>query len=91
MSKEEWIEKNRDALEKRYYQEYEMSLKDCFDGMNEAFKKFEAALVDMGILEPDEEPEEEPEDMNGAEHWDEWAADQRYDAHRDLALMGYEK
>jgi hypothetical protein len=91
MTREEWIEENRDALEKRYYQEYEMSLQDCFDGMDEAFKKFENALVDMGILEPDEEPEEDPEDMNSTEHWDEWAADQRYDAYRDLALMGYEK
>jgi len=88
MSREEWIEENRDALEKRYYQEYEMTLQDCFDGMNEAFQKFENALVDMGILEPDED---EPEDINNAEHWDEWCIDQKVDIGRELALMGYEE
>lgn len=88
MSKEEWIEENRDALEKRYYQEYEMSLKDCFDCMSEAFQKFEAALVDMGILEPDED---EPEDINNAPHWDEWCIDQKVDTSREMAFLGYEE
>ena len=53
----------------------------------------ENALVDMGMLEADEEPEEEEDeddDRNSAEHWDEWAADQRYDEYRDRVLMGYE-
>lgn len=50
----------------------------------------ENALVEMGLLEADEEPEEEEEDLNTSTNWDEWAADQRFDMYRDLALMGYE-
>ena len=50
----------------------------------------ENALVAMGMLEADEEQDEEPEDTNDSTHWDEWAADQRFDMYRDLALEGYE-
>jgi len=53
----------------------------------------ENVLVEMGMLEADEEPEEEQEpddDRNSVEHWDEWAADQRFDQYRDRVLMGYE-
>lgn len=58
-----------------------------------AYRMLEEAMVEAGLLEADEEPEdeEEPDDgRNSAQHWDEWAADQRYDMYRDLALMGYE-
>ena len=58
-----------------------------------AYRMLEEAMVEAGLLEADEEPEEEEEpddDRNSAQHWDEWAADQRYDMYRDLALMGYE-
>ncbi len=58
-----------------------------------AYRMLEEAMVEAGLLEDDEEPEEEPEELdytNDAQHWDEWAADQRYDMYRDLALMGYE-
>ena len=51
---EQWIEENRDGLEKRYYEMYEMTLGDCLDGCKEAFMMFEDALVRMGILEPDQ-------------------------------------
>lgn len=53
----------------------------------------ETALVGLGILEPDEEPGDDGETLdytNSAQHFDEWAADQRFDMYRDLALMGYE-
>jgi len=58
-----------------------------------AYRMLEEAMVEAGLLEADEEPEEEEEpddDRNSAQHWDEWAADQRFDVYRDLALMGYE-
>lgn len=58
-----------------------------------AYRMLEEAMLEAGLLEADEEPEEEEEpddDRNSAQHWDEWAADQRYDMYRDLALMGYE-
>jgi hypothetical protein len=58
-----------------------------------AYRMLEEAMVEAGLLEADEEPEEEEEpddDRNGAQHWDEWAADQRFDMYRDLALEGYE-
>lgn len=58
-----------------------------------AYRMLEEAMVEAGLLEADEEPEEEEEELdytNDAQHWDEWAADQRYDMYRDLALMGYE-
>lgn len=58
-----------------------------------AYRMLEEAMVEAGLLEADEEPEEEEEpdeDRNSVQHWDEWAADQRYDMYRDLALMGYE-
>lgn len=56
------------------------------------YRMLEEAMVEAGLLEADEEPEEEEpdDDRNSAQHWDEWAADQRYDMYRDLALMGYE-
>lgn len=58
-----------------------------------AYRMLEEAMVEAGLLEADEEPEEEEEELdytNDAQHWDEWATDQRYDMYRDLALMGYE-
>lgn len=82
LSKEEWIEKNRDALEKRYYEMYEVSAKDAINGGWEAFKMFEDALVRMGILEEDEVIES-PEDMSEAESWDEWALDNQIDTMLD--------
>lgn len=100
MTQIELIETNRDALENLYHAVGMLTIKDRLDN-NEtpllaAYRAFEEALVNMGILEADEEEEaeeEEPEELdytNDAQHWDEWAADQRYDMYRDLALMGYE-
>lgn len=94
---ENLIEANRDNLEKAYYTLSKICIRE--DGiLNQDSEKWqtlralETALVNLGILEPDEEPEEEEpdDDRNSVEHWDEWAADQRYDMYRDLALMGYE-
>lgn len=85
MSREEWIEKNRDALERRYHEAYMMTLGDCFDGMNEAFKRFERALVEMGILEDDDELEATSEGTN----WDEWMIDNKIDQMRE-ECMAYE-
>ena len=94
---DEDAEQNRDYMEKTYYDMGKL----CFrrEGfktgtLTEIWKGLEEKLVAVGILEPDEEPEEEePEELdytNDAQHWDEWAADQRFDMYRDLALMGYE-
>lgn len=90
-------ETHRDEMEKTYYQMGRALTRDMLAGREtgavEAYRIMEAALVDAGILEADEEPEDEPEELdytNSAQHWDEWAADQRFDMYRDLALMGYE-
>lgn len=56
-----------------------------------AYRMLEEAMVEAGLLEADEEPEDEEEDLNTSTNWDEWAADQRFDEYRDLALMGYER
>lgn len=56
-----------------------------------AYRMLEEAMVEAGLLEADEEPEEEEEDLNTSTNWDEWAAEQRFDEYRDLALMGYER
>lgn len=95
---ENLIEANRDNLEKAYYTLSKICIRE--DGiLNQDSEKWqtlralETALVNLGILEPDEEPEEEEEELdytNDKQHWDEWVADQRYDMYRDLALMGYE-
>ena len=91
---ENLIEKNRENLEKAYYRFFGSHAWSEDEKQVEAFRALETALVNLGILEPDEEPEEEePEELdytNDAQHWDEWAADQQYDVYRDLALMGYE-
>lgn len=88
------IEENRDMLEKAYYGFFGKNVLNQDEKQREAFKALETALVNLGILEPDEEPEETEEETldytNDAQHWDEWVADQRYDMYRDLALMGYE-
>lgn len=58
-----------------------------------AYRMLEEAMVEAGLLEADEEPEDEEEELdytNSAQHWDEWAADQRFNVYRDLALEGYE-
>ena len=85
MSKEEWIEENRDALEKRYHEAYLMTLGDCFEGMDEAFERFERALVEMGILEDEDEPEATSEEEN----WDEYMTDLAIDLDRER--MAYER
>lgn len=56
-----------------------------------AYRMLEEAMVEAGLLEADKEPEEEEEDLNTSTNWDEWAAEQRFDEYRDLALMGYER
>ena len=91
---ENLIEANRDKLEKAYYGFFGKAVFSEDEKQVEAFRALETALVNLGILEPDEEPEEEEEEAldytNDAARWDEWAADQQYDMYRDLALMGYE-
>ena len=90
-AKERWIEENRDALEKQYYESYKMALQDSLEGCWEAFKMFEDALVRIGILQP-EQLIENPEDATGAENWDELMIDQRIDELRDReALMAHER
>ena len=95
---ENLIEANREGLEKAYYTLSKICIRE--DGiLNQAsenwqtLRALETALVNLGILEPDEEPEEEEEELdytNDKQHWDEYVADQRFDMYRDLALMGYE-
>ena len=85
MTKQEWIEENRDALEQRYHEAYMMTLGDCFEGMDEAFTRFERALVEMGILEDEDEPEATSEATN----WDEWMIDNAVDRERE-ERMAYE-
>lgn len=81
MTKAEWIEKNRDALEKTYHDMYQMSVVDNFDNMWSAFKTFEKSLIEMGILEADpEEPDEEPDD---GDSWAAWALDHKIDMERE--------
>lgn len=90
----EMIEANRERLEKAYYDLQKLTLKVGFDSYNEILNTwlaYEAELIDLGILEGDEEPEDEEEDLNTSTNWDEWAAEQRFDEYRDLALMGYER
>ncbi len=95
MTRTEWIEKYGDGLLDAYHNLYILCLEE--DGVNDQntphwqeWKQFDAALVSLGLLETDEEPEDEEEDLNTSTNWDEWAADQRFDMYRDLALMGYE-
>lgn len=91
---ENLIEANRDNLEKAYYRFFGSSVWSQDEKQVEAFRALETALVNLGILEPDEESEEEePEELdytNDAQHWDEWAKDVLFDEYRDMALMGYE-
>ena len=54
-----------------------------------AYRMLEEAMVEAGLLEADEEPEDEEEDLNTSTNWDEWAAEQRFDAYRD-DRMAYE-
>ena len=56
-----------------------------------AYRMLEEAMVEAGLLEADKEPEEDEEDLNTSTNWDEWAAEQRFDEYRDLALIGYER
>ena len=55
MTRSEWVEKNRDALEKQYYELYALTVQECMNNMWDAFKTFETALVQMGILEAEED------------------------------------
>lgn len=87
-------EENRDFFEKTYYGMCDAAWK--VEKLNhgrlfEIRMACEEALVEAGILEADEEPEEADE-YDSETNWDEWAADQRYDAYRDYDLaMGYER
>ena len=88
----EMIEANRERLEKAYYDLQKLTLKAGLDSYYEILKAwlaYEAELIDLGILEADEEPEDEEEDLNTSSNWDEWAADQRFDAYRE-DRMAYE-
>lgn len=88
MTAEEWKAENRDALEKRYYEMYEMTLGDSLDGCKEAFHLFEDALVRMGILEPDQVIDLD-DDITETCNWDEWQLENRSDALRE-ERMAYE-
>lgn len=87
-------EENRDFFEKTYYGMCDAAWK--VEKLNhgrlfEIRMACEEALVEAGILEADEESEEADE-YDSETNWDEWAADQRYDAYRDYDLaMGYER
>ena len=87
-------EENRDFFEKTYYGMSDVAWKvEKFNHgrLFEIRMACEEALVEAGILEADEEPEEADE-YDSETNWDEWAADQRYDAYRDYDLaMGYER
>lgn len=54
-----------------------------------AYRMLEEAMVEAGLLEADEEQEDEEENLNTSSNWDEWAADQRFDAYRE-DRMAYE-
>ena len=71
MSKSEWIEKNRDGLERLYHEMFGLYIED---GLKEwdALQSYEQALVQMGILEPDEDEDDEGADTNGTEWEDFW-------------------
>ena len=87
-------EENRDFFEKTYYGMSAAAWKAEKFNHGRLFEirmACEEALVEAGILEADEEPEEADE-YDSETNWDEWAADQRYDAYRDYDLaMGYER
>lgn len=87
-------EENRDSMEKAYYGICDLSWKrEGFKHGNlfEIRMGLEEKLVAVGILEPDEEPEEADE-YDSETNYDEWVADQRYEAYRDYDLaMGYER
>ena len=87
-------EENRDFFEKTYYGMSDVAWKvEKFNHgrLFEIRMACEDALVEAGILEADEEPEEADE-YDSETNWDEWAADQRYDAYMDYDLaMGYER
>ena len=57
--------------------------------VTKAYRMLEEAMVEAGLLEADEEPEDEEEDLNTSTNWDEWSADQRFDAYRE-DRMAYE-
>ena len=97
MTQEMWVDANRDALEKAYNELYRSCLEedgvlDQESGNWKALHQYEDALVALGILEADEEEPEEADEYDSETHYDEWVADQRYDAYRDFDLaMGYER
>lgn len=79
------IEEHRDFAETTYYR-WPVAL-DSSSPAAIVRGMLEEALVTAGILEA----EDDGDDRNSADHLDEWAADQRYDQFRDMALMGYER
>lgn len=86
MTKEMWIEANREALENTYNTMYMDCIKEGDAEMWEALHKYEDALVALGILEADEEPEE---DLNTSTNWDEWEIDRMIDHYME-DRMAYE-
>ena len=87
-NRQQWIEENRDALEKRYHEMYELTLKESLYGCWDAFVALEDALVKMGILEADDviEAPDDVNDENDAINWYEWALDNKIDQMREEAM-----
>lgn len=77
MTKEMWIEQNRDALEKAYHELYMLYLKG--EATLEEFEKYDASLVALGILEGDQEEEEAEETFD----WDGFMLDLAIEESRD--------
>ena len=74
MSKQEWIEKNRDALEEKYHEMVMLYIEDDLADWD-ALKSYEQALVQLGILEKDEEICADNDDNDTGAFWEdeEWA------------------
>ena len=89
MTKTEWVERNRDGLEKAYSDLYLLCISEKDETLWDDLHKYEAALVDLGILEGDA-PMDEAEDNNETYNWDEWALDNMIDRMRE-DRMAYER
>ena len=88
MTKTEWVERNRDGLEKAYSDLYLLCISEKDEALWDDLHKYEAALVNLGILEGDA-PMEEAEDTNESFNWDEWNWDMKVDELREQ--MAYER
>jgi hypothetical protein len=85
MTKEMWIEENREAMENAYYKLYMLYVSG--DATLEEVQTFENALVSLGILETDGEMEEAQDGFD----WEAWALDAAIDAAMDYSLVAAER